>query len=487
MLEFSPAVQIREALSALPPLAAHSTGERLDPSDIFFPISHSAALDPEVTLVVGNRGMGKSFWASALAHEDTRNAISEAYGSHQAGQLQNVDVHFAFADAEGGGGGVSKREIASAGSAPIEAIWRAALLRHLAKIVNVAVPRRFSELVKWVVDNPEEEADIFRLADTQSTRRGRKLLFLFDQLDHLSDSWPSIQALTQGILRLALSMKSYRSIKVKIFMRPDQADNKELFRFPDASKVSGTRARLKWRSIDLYGLLFFHLFRDAPQAMTGIMDLLRINADRMHHRLPIPTSIAISPENQNRLFDHIAGPYMGNNKKRGFTYTWIPLHLADGNDEVSPRTFLKVMKTAGDYMPPPPDTAINYLGIQQGVREASENRLSELQEDYPWVSTALDPLRGAVVPCEVDDVVEKWIQHSVVEDIRERYRGAQGPLELEISGNRKDPPYGLLSSLHEIGVVELRTNGKLNVPDIFRLNAGILRRGGVTPQQRRKL
>jgi hypothetical protein len=37
----------------------------------------------------------------------------------------------------------------------------------------------------------------------------------------------------------------------------------------------------------------------------------------------------------------------------------------------------------------------------------------------------------------------------------------------------------LLLTMASIAVMEVRANGKINVPDIFRVEAGILRKGGV--------
>ena len=59
--------RVRAGLAALPDLAHHVSGTPVAPEQIFFPASHATALDPDVALVVGNRGVGKSFWASALA------------------------------------------------------------------------------------------------------------------------------------------------------------------------------------------------------------------------------------------------------------------------------------------------------------------------------------------------------------------------------------------------------------------------------------
>lgn len=66
-------------------------------------------------------------------------------------------------------------------------------------------------------------------------------------------------------------------------------------------------------------------------------------------------------------------------------------------------------------------------------------------------------------------------------------RGKQ-PAWLADAGDDKRPPYlSLLSAMASIGVIENRfSTGKVDVPDIFRLKAGIKRKGGVTPQKRRK-
>lgn len=274
-------------------------------------------------------------------------------------------------------------------------------------------------------------------------------------------------------------------------MRPDQAENRELFRFPDASKIYGGRVRLRWRAVELYGLLYFELLRNEASKphFEEICRAAGIDLRRKHKRLRIPADLAWHPPAQHKIFNEIAGEFMGKSAKRGLPYTWIPVHLADGKGEVSPRTFLKAIKTAADHIPPPMYTAMNHDGIEEGVREASENRLAELQEDYPWVSDALIPLRGLLVPCSFDEVKAAWTSADTTNKILKKYHRTSAPIGLEVADLFGDveTPHALLASLEEIGVLETRPNGKVNVPDIFRIKAGILRKGGVTPQQRQAL
>ena len=76
---------IRDGLAELPELAHHTAGNPVLPGEIFFPVKHASALDPNVSLVIGNRGVGKSFWASALAGAEARSAIARTYRNHRRG------------------------------------------------------------------------------------------------------------------------------------------------------------------------------------------------------------------------------------------------------------------------------------------------------------------------------------------------------------------------------------------------------------------
>jgi hypothetical protein len=482
---------IRDALRALPNLAVASTGNRPTVQSIFFPESHAEALDPDVSLVIGNRGMGKSFWALALSDQALLSEIAVRYSATHGLRLDDLDVHFGFSDAEGTVGVISAQELELLSSkVPTEYIWRSVVIKVIAPLVRVRIPKGFKELVDWVRTHPEEQLAIFKSVDAKLSTSSRRVLILFDQLDQLAAEWGRIQELTKGLMKVALAMKSYRNIKMKIFMRPDQAENKQIFRFPDASKILGGAKRLTWRVIDLYGLLFFELSRD-PVRRKEIMTIcaeIGISTARTKLLYDVPRDIIENQECQALLFHEVAGELMGSDKKRGRPYTWIPTHLADARGEISPRTFLKVMKVAAEENVQQV-TPIDFHGIQEGVRRASEDRLLQLEEDYPWVSEALKPLKGLLVPCELVEISARWGVDNTVRHIITTYSGSSAPIDLVIAKTfgEKEESATLAKLLGEIGVFEQRSNGKINVPDIFRVDAGIRRKGGVTPQQRKRL
>ncbi len=89
------------------------------------------------------------------------------------------------------------------------------------------------------------------------------------------------------------------------------------------------------------------------------------------------------------------------------------------------------------------------------------------------------------MPCREREFFERWRESSTVESItasakRESYLG---PVEFEAS--EKDRDRLLLQALMRLGVVERRTDGRINMPDIYRVAAQLLRKGGVTPNGRR--
>lgn len=493
---------IRAGLKGLPVLAHHVAGDPVRPEQIFFPSGHYAALDPDGALVVGNRGVGKSFWASALAGTEAREAIAAHYGEpHSGWRLKDFDVRFGFSNQEAAGGAlVGAAQLTDIDpSIPQEIVWRAVLVRAIAPVIQREIPTRFADLVEWVRTNPDEQQAWFRLADRRLVESKRRLLLLFDQLEQLANDWEWITSLTRGLLKTALAMKSYRSIRLKIFMRPDQFETPELFQFADASKIRGEAVRLEWTSADLYALVFFELNKDpeASAARDLIWDRIKQNLDRhlvlmTRLRLGEPSRIAPyweSPLAQQPLFEVIAGGFMGSGPKKGNPYTWIPTHLSDARGEVTPRIFLLALRTAALASMDPASLAITPTGIKEGIRAASEQRLHEIQEDYPWVSEALEPLRGLLVPAANQEIIGRWREVGTIDRILSRYSGVRAPLDLAVasiaSKSKEEEAAALLELLQEIGVMDIRQNGKIDVPDIYRVQAGILRKGGVPPQRRR--
>lgn len=470
---------IREALAAFEPSSRVEPNEEIPIDRAFLPQGHRGVLDLRRQLVVGNRGMGKSFWTHALLSSELRRRLADAYG-HPLLASAHVVVGFNGSD-KVSRTAPTQDEVADllARGIPPELIWRAVLIRVASGFLPDGTDESLIQVISSLQDDPNRYSVVLSAADDELTRTGSTLLVVFDALDRLGPDWSSIGRLTRALLSLAVGLQSFRSIRTKIFMRVDQYSDQDLFRFQDSSKLRNDHVDMVWRPAELYGLLLFELMRN--DLSRGSLEIL---AARERASEALPQSGVDKWENveaQERIINGIAGEFMGSNKKRGQVYTWVPLHLSDAAQTCSPRTFLIAWKKAAERLPPPEGKAVDHLGLLDGVRSASTARLEELYEDYPWIKPALQALRRQHVPMERKQLFETWHSANVIETIRAesaepRFTPVKFPAGDELSA--------LLSSMRDVAVMEERTNGKINVPDIFRVEAGILRKGGVAVPKR---
>ncbi|MFT5780789.1 MAG: hypothetical protein ACI9EB_000146 [Pseudomonas sp.] len=468
---------IRDVLQNLNPNSSSIAAKPLPVDQIYTPETHKSALDIERPLVVGNRGTGKSVWSGALADKNTRTAIAKQYNYEL---LNSTEVTLGFHESAGKIEGIapSAKTLSSLlkdGKDP-ETIWTAVLLLAVSKIAKIRINTNLTALIDWIDNNPEKCEEKLRTADKFFTEQGKKFLLVFDALDRLGSNWHEIRPLTNGVLRLTLSMQGFESMRSKVFMRTDQFKDNETFSFPDASKIKAARVELAWHSTELYGLLFKYLTNN-NKSKTAI--------DKIHKGITGKSIRAYTnistPEVQKPIFNIIAGEYMGADPRRGRTYTWIIDHLADAFHETTPRSFLVTLQRAASARQKPTETVIDHNGIREGVQSASGIRVDQLLEDYTWIAHALNDLEGLEVPCSPSSFIKRWQEKRTIQNIADLTRSSEraGPVELEKSESRKEEL--LLESLTNIGVVEFRSESKINMPDIFRVAAKIKRRGGVKP------
>lgn len=467
---------LREALSNLPPGAAHQANDPPQPTEIFAPASHANALDPQRSLVIGNRGVGKSFWSSVLTHDETRDKVAVEYPRLPLKQIRGI---LGFHEAAGKDEGPAPSpailaQLQKQGHEP-EMIWRGVLFNALRKKIDEELPTSLKDIITWMQADIERTEAALRRADRNFLEERHIFLLVFDALDRLGKDWEVITPLTEGILRLALDMRGFRAMKAKVFIRTDQSKDDTLFRFADASKIRSDAVNIVWRRGELFGLLYNHLLkedhvRDALFRLAGYDESQDLDSELLRDE-----------ELQEQLFYRLAGEFMGAGPKRGRTYNWLYDHLADTFGETSPRSFVTALQRAANFRPAPRDSTIDYNGIRAGVQDASRVRVTQLKEDYDWIDKVLSALDGLEVPCDPSAFMRRWAERKTASGLKANAEGATSRLPLELATSRGAPEEALLRALANIGVVEFRTESRINMPDIFRVEAGIKRRGGVRP------
>lgn len=480
---------IRRNLAALPSDHDASGQHRPTVDEIFTPEQHANALDPNTPVVVGARGTGKSFWAGVLEQDDTRAVAALAYPNLGLDRLIVRPGYTGFA----GDGTVTSKIIDARVPAGEEEklasdFWLAVILRatKLALSPNDEIAT-IRELMEQYCD-PEDWYKEIKSLDARLTVSGHTLLVTFDALDTLSREWKRSSLLIDALFEVIWSLRARRSIRAKVFIRPEQL-NDETLRFVELPKLRSSRVELDWTQVELYGLLFRRLSAASGNDGESFSNFASqigapIAADFATN--PRHWALIIDPEIQRNAMILMAGTYMGNNKRKGGTYDWPYKHLADAKGKVTPRSFIKLFVEAANFGLAPTDQVISADGIRHGLREASKVRVDQLGIEYQWVKRALAPLAGLTVPCTLDAIADRWTETNTIKLIMEAAAnpdtGFLPPFPPRSKGDRDEL---LATAMERIGLFSYRADNRIDIPDLFRVAAMMLKRGGTTPTQKR--
>lgn len=474
--------KLRQALADLPEGTSHGDAG-LSVVDVYLPRSHLKAMDPNASVVVGMRGAGKTFWWQALQNSNVRLLVGKSKLSRLT-DATKVKVGFGVSAAPDDY--PSKDVLANLLEDDVDPrlVWRTVLARHLSpETDSLRQLPHWRERCEYVRTRPEEVDILLRQQDVALDDRGTFLLLLFDALDRCADSWRDMYRLIRGLMQLASEMRSYRRIRVKAFLRTDQVEEAGIADFPDASKVLSSRAELNWPPNELYGLLW-HLLANGRAGVEmrsflteDLWEPLELQGQTV---FAVPRPLIFEEHTQRDMFHKIAGPWMGKDRRRGFPYTWIPSHLADTERKVSPRSFLAALRTAAndtDERHSEHEYALHYDSIKRGVQEASKIRVEEFREDYPWVHRVLTALEGMVVPCSFEEIEQRWRERDVLSSVSGVKRDAVESTPRQIERGAQ----GVRDALEALSIFYRLHDGRVNIPDVFRVGYGLGRRGGVKP------
>jgi len=481
---------IRAAMSGLPSDHDASGEHRPTVEEIFTPSQHANALDPNTPIVVGARGAGKSFWAGVLGQDDTRLATASAYPNLA---LDRLVVKAGYSGLQSDGT-VSPKAIEARVPRGKESeraadLWQAVIIRaaHAALEPAMQIPTVREVMEKFA--DPEDAEHEFNSLEERFRSKELTLLVTFDALDTLSREWARSSLLLDALFEVVWGLRARRHLKAKLFIRPEQL-NDESLRFVELPKFRSGRVELEWGQSDLYGLLFWRLGEAAgsPQAQESFLTLVGLagvstpkDIAQRRRKWPLLTDKAA----QKRVVERIAGLYMGRSNKKGATYDWPYNHLGDSDGKVTPRSFIKLFVEAAKFGQTPMQQVISAEGIRHGLREASKVRVDQLGIEYAWIKRALAPLAGLVVPCEPEALYLRWAESNTVPLILEAASDSETGFLPPFSVPAKGDPLELLAvAMQRINVLSVREDGRVDIPDLFRVAALMLKKGGIPPRQK---
>lgn len=473
---------LRAALSRLP-LDGSADSEEPSPSTFYVPPEHTRALEWETPVVVGARGSGKTFWWKALQTLALSGLLTP--------QTQ-TKVRAGF--------GVTKSEAYPARAVMVDLlsrfesrdIWWAIVFQVLRTdaspdLVLSDMGNTWDQRVRWLTEHREQLVRELEKVDLVLDLDGERRLLVFDALDRAAYDWPDLTRLLRGLLEVVLDLGAYSTLRAKVFIRPDQFADEQVWTFRDAAKLKARRVDLEWSRAQLYQMFFHRLAHDPIGGEAFREGARRIGfywsesggrfrgSDRpTASNPPVRLTAKRLEELQAATTASLAGPFMGKNDKRGQTFSWLPLHLADGHRRTSPRSFLVAWRVAGERSAELGDERpVHYNALKAGVQRAASIRVDEIKDDSPWVGTLCGALEGSM-PTSEDLVLEQWRQRR---DLAASIDTSEGVKPRRFSLG----PHGWLEDLLDLGVLTRPKPGRIDMPDVYRVGFKLRKKGGIKP------
>lgn len=519
---------IRDAL----PVESAEYGSPPPKHQFFVPKTHARALHINIPVVLGDRGMGKSYWWAALRSREHRGLLARAapdvrireetlvfpgFGkTPDLTQYPSKDVFARLLDggaksrlvwkavvtwsagrfaAEHGFGRGARNGVGQGGGTArgggIGSEWGSGFGDgRQVPLVDLVLPAidSWEERVAWTVANPNGADRLLQQFDATLHAIERDSIWLFDALDDAADDAAAFYSLVEGLCQLALELRSFRHLRAKVFLRTDQFEDRRVGRFPDASKLRASTASLRWLPTELYGLLW-HLLANYPERGVAYRQDLyttlyekRVKARGLSRAeeneilllsqagdWTPPQEAQLEPAIQERLFHRITGPFMGASARKGFPYRWLPTHLADAHGDISPRSFLSALTAARDH------TADHHAEHEYAIHFRS---LHVGVHEASRIRVAEIAEHPWVEPLMVALAGHVAVPFEFAE-AEARWLETDALSDADVVAAEVDSADSARKRLAKLGIWREMKTGRIDVPDIFRLGFRLARRGGV--------
>lgn len=453
----------------------------------FLPIrSHYRILEPDTLIVIGDKGSGKTQVFRALTYEKGRQVLTDLAKQHRrvVADLEHTTwlVGFATAGTDFPPGGAIRNFARERQPSDLQTLWLALLIRVL--LSSGQLPQTdmsvepWSQLLSrvWDLEALFSHADrtqglIFSALDDLDrtlNQNGRYVFLTYDGLDRVSPGdWDALKIVLQGLVQFwAAYGGRWKRLRPKLFLRRDLYQRTALFG-PDIAKIAAHRVEIVWDVREFYGVLFKRILNSRG----SLPDFLGDKKPKFREEVPLGHMPDVASEREYEpAIERLFGAYMGPDPRKGRTLNWIPNHLKDGHGGIYPRPLLRLVEEAVEIEERNPRAMatgilIHHTALRGALDRVSEFRVDELTtEEFPWLGRIQRAFaeRRFLVPAERRDMMSV--------------------LNIKWPSDNRPPstdPKDLLDYLVELGIAQYRTDGRIDVGDLYLRGLHLSRKGGV--------
>jgi hypothetical protein len=460
----------------------------------FHPIAeHARAFDPNVVLVIGPRGAGKSELFRAAVElkllpaiqrclPDLRFSLPE---SQQIQWLAGYPAGSNFPDSRGFAAFLNKVKDDRNAAANL---WFAYLVRVLQEELAEEDTNLLQSLLIPLGGVPDTVYDAFRsfsgneplLAldrlDKNLQQDNRYLFVGYDELDLLgANDWQTMSAAIRGLVAFwAAYTRRWQRIRAKVFLRTDLFQRYATEGGADLAKLAANRVELVWSDRNLYAMLLKRIANSSENLYKHVAETPRskvIFADdrELGHVPKVVDSEEIRP-----IIDRLIGPYMGKTFKKGLTYRWLINHIRDGFGRALPRPLVRLVEVAAEIQQGSSRATdwphlIAPTSLGRALDKVSVEQVQHSLDEWPWLDGLKKRIQNETVPCH-----RKRFEHLLALKWDDNWGQSGSSIRPPVE-NARD----LIDYLVEVGILRARSDGRLDAADLFLAGLGLKRKGGV--------